>query len=333
MPTPAKSRPRRESPRSRRRIRLRAAQKDGSNRYGNAKYEGARVRGCEGARVREFDAMVSELVDLLKSTAAGQLQKHRGEVLVVRAAGYLLHFVHGALRDDVSLLNDADPVTHLLRDFECVRAHENRDAALAHAAEHVLDQPRAARVESDHRFVHAHRLRPVEERRAHDQPLLHAVREALDQLVLPLRELEQLEHLVHAPGDLAIGHSVEARMKREELAGSELVVDERSIGDEAKGSLGRLRLSLDVVPVDDYAPGRRLQQAGDHAHGGRLAGAVRTEEAVDLSRLDAQTDAVDCLETAVDLDEVLHRDHLWLSGRSQRTGPTSPALPKGRALL
>ena len=80
-------------------------------------------------------------------------------------------------------------------DFERVRAHQDRDAVLAHAAEDVLDQPRAARVEADHRLVDQHRPRPVQERRAHHQPLLHAVREALDQLVLPARELEELEHL------------------------------------------------------------------------------------------------------------------------------------------
>ncbi len=233
-----------------------------------------------------------------------------------------LHLVHGALRDDVALLNDADAVTHLLRDFERVRAHENRHAALAHAPKDVLDQPCAARIEPHHRFVHTHRLRSMEERRAHDEPLLHAVREALDQLVLPLRQLEQLEHLVHAAGDLAVGHSIETGVKGQELSRGELVVDERPIGDETQGALRRLRLALHVVVVDDDPAGRGLQQPGNHSHRRRLAGAVRTEEAVDLAGLDAEADAIDGLELAVGLDEVLYRDHLWLSGRSERTGPT-----------
>jgi hypothetical protein len=39
------------------------------------------------------------------------------------------------------------------------------DAARAHAAEDVLDQARAARVEADHRLVHEHGARAMEERR------------------------------------------------------------------------------------------------------------------------------------------------------------------------
>ena len=65
----------------------------------------------------------------------------------------------------------------------------------AHGAEDVLDEAGAARVESDHGLVHQHRPRPVQEGRAHHQPLLHPVGEALDQLALPAPQLEELEQL------------------------------------------------------------------------------------------------------------------------------------------
>ena len=110
----------------------------------------------------------------------GQLAR-RGSPAIARTSSTV------PLRDDPSLQDDADAVAHLLRHFERVRAHQDRDAVLAHAPEHVLDQPRAARIEADHRLVHGDRARPVQERGAHDEPLLHAVREALDQLVLPSR--------------------------------------------------------------------------------------------------------------------------------------------------
>src|SRR5262245_37469681 len=131
MPMPPKSRPRIESPRSRRSIRFRAAQNDGRSKYGKA---------------------ASDLIDLLQAAATRQLQEHRREMLVARSARNLLDLVNRPLRDDASLLNDAHAVTHLLRDFERMRTHEDGDAALAHAAEDVLDQPRAARVESHHRL-------------------------------------------------------------------------------------------------------------------------------------------------------------------------------------
>ena len=65
----------------------------------------------------------------------------------------------------------------------------------------------------------------------------------------------------------------------------------------------------EIVTVDDDAAGSRLQQPGDHADARRLAGAVRTEEAVNLPGRHAQRDAVDRREAAVALDEILDGDH------------------------
>ena len=95
--------------------------------------------------------------------------------MVVTSARQPADLVDGPLRDDPSLEDDADPLTHLLRDFEGVGAHQDRDPVFAHPAEDVFDQPRAARIEADHRLVDRDRLWPVQKCRAHDEPLLHAV--------------------------------------------------------------------------------------------------------------------------------------------------------------
>jgi hypothetical protein len=64
------------------------------------------------------------------------------------------------------------------------------------------------------------------------------VREALDELVLPPSQLEELEHLAHAAGNADVLETVEAAVKSQELAGRELLVDERPVGDEAQRCLG-----------------------------------------------------------------------------------------------
>ena len=92
--------------------------------------------------------------------------------------------------------------------------------------------------------------RPVQEGGAHDEALLHAVGEALDELALPARQLEQLEHLRDARLDAVAVHAVEAAVEAQELAGGELLVDEGPVGDEAERGLGRLRLPRQVVAVD-----------------------------------------------------------------------------------
>ncbi len=212
--------------------------------------------------------------------------------------------------DDPPAQDDADPVAHFLCDLERVRAHQDRDAAAAHGPEDVLDQHRAAGIEAHHGLVDQHRARTVQERGAHDQALLHPVREALDELVAPGAELEQLQQLPGASVGCGRLEPVEPRVEAQQLRGGELLVEEGPVGDEAERLLGPLRLAGEVVSVDRDASGARTQQARDHADGRRLAGPIGAQEAVDLARRDVQADVVDGGEGAEGLDEIVDPDHL-----------------------
>src|SRR5439155_10365435 len=57
----------------------------------------------------------------------------------------------------------------------------------------------------------------------------------------------------------------------------------------------------DGVAGNGRRSGRGWQQRGEHVHRGRLAGAVRTQEAVDLTRFDAQIDPVHGARTLLEL--------------------------------
>src|SRR4029453_3317524 len=81
-----------------------------------------------------------DLVELLKAAAARELQEHGGQMLVLTSS-HPPHLVDRALGDDAPLVDDADAVAHLLGHLQRVRAHQDRDAVTAHAAEDVLDQP------------------------------------------------------------------------------------------------------------------------------------------------------------------------------------------------
>src|SRR5262249_51058568 len=139
--------------------------------------------------------------------------------------------------------------------------------------------------------------------------LLHAVRKAFDQLVLPPSQLEQLEHLGDARGDVRVIEPVEPGVEAQELPRGQLFVDERPVGNEAERRFRLLRLDREIVAVHQNPPGGRLQQSRDHPDRRRLARAVRAEEAVDLPRLDREAHAVDGSEGPVTLDEVFDRDH------------------------
>jgi hypothetical protein len=137
------------------------------------------------------------------------------------------------------------------------------------------------------------------------------VREALDQLVLPSSELERLEHLAHAPADsvLVVADPEQAGMKTQKLAGSELLVDERAVGNESERRFRRLGMGGQVVSVHQHTAGGRLQETADHAERGGLAGAVWPEKPVDLARGDVEADAVHGCELPVRLDQILNGDH------------------------
>ena len=66
------------------------------------------------------------------------------------------------------------------------------------AAEQVLEQADAARVEADGRLVHDQHARLVQQGGGEDGALLHAVRVALGQVVHELAEAEQVDHLLDA---------------------------------------------------------------------------------------------------------------------------------------
>src|ERR1700737_865877 len=177
---------------------------------------------------------LNDFIYFLKCTTARQLEKHWGELLVL-APGELAKLVHSAFGDDASFQNDTDAVAHLLGHFQRMRAHEDGHAVLAHAAEHVLDEPRAARVETDHRLVNEDGFRPMEECGAHHEPLLHAVGETLHELVLPALELEQREHFRDARAHAVAVYAVEPSVEAQEFRGREFFVDEGGVGVEAKG--------------------------------------------------------------------------------------------------
>jgi hypothetical protein len=88
--------------------------------------------------------------------------------------------------------------------------------------------------------------------------------------------------------------------------------------------------ALVTAPADGHRARGRQVEPEDHAHGRRLAGAVRPEEPGDQSGLDLEVDSVDRRPTAVDLRECSRLDHAPLSSsisatlRSARARPPRP---------
>ena len=213
---------------------------------------------------------------------------------------------------DLAAVDDREVVGEHVGLLEVLRRQEDRDAVVARQARHLLPHVGAAlRVEPGGRLVEEEDARVMHERERQVEPALHAARVAADLAVRRVGEADALEQRVAARAPLGLRHALERGLEAHVLAAGEQRVERRLLERRADLAPHRGAVLHDVAP--GHARGARggRQQRGEHQHGGRLAGAVGPEEAIDLAGLDPQVDAVDrphgtleLAHEALDLDAV-----------------------------
>jgi hypothetical protein len=130
------------------------------------------------------------------------------------------------------------------------------------------------------------------------EPLAHAQREPACGPVGDLVEADDAQHLVDPP----VRNSGGGGESPEVVAGRPLQV--YGLGLEERADLGeRCGVIRELTAVDSGATLARIVEAEDHAHRGRLPGAVRPEEACDDPRADGEAQVVDRDRLAVALGE------------------------------
>src|SRR4051812_42003219 len=103
--------------------------------------------------------------------------------------------------------------------------------------------------------------------------------------------------------------TVQASHEAQKLGAGQLLVDEWPVGDESELRLRRQRIlgEIDSRQVDRSRS--RLQNSGDHAQRGRLAGAIGAEESEQLAIGNAQINGVDGSKGSVFLGQRTKFDH------------------------
>jgi hypothetical protein len=97
-----------------------------------------------------------------------------------------------------------------------------------------------------------------------------------------------------------------SRPQAQVLAGGCLAVGAAALGDHADRAPHPRRLGANVIPRDPRRALVRPRQRGEDAHRGRLAGAVRAEQAEDRALLDGERQTVERPDvTRIFLDEAL----------------------------
>ena len=122
-------------------------------------------------------------------------------------------------------------------------------------------------------------------------------------------EAHALEQRLGALPALPGRDPLEGRLQHQVLAAGEDHV-QRGLLERGADRCADLRaLAHDVESAHGCVPAGRRQQRREHQHGGRLAGAVRSQEAVDLAGLHGQVDPVDRPRPLAELaDELLYLD-------------------------
>ena len=99
-------------------------------------------------------------------------------------------------------------------------------------------------------------------------------------------------------------------MELEVLLGGQVAVERRVLEDQADVAAHVVALGGDVVAGDGRGAGRRLRERAEHVDRRRLPGAIGTEEAEDLTRLDGERDAADGLDVPERLAQFVDFDHV-----------------------
>ena len=215
-----------------------------------------------------------------------------------------------ALGDDPALVDDADAVGEDVGLLEVLRGQHHGDAVLARQARDLFPEVGAALgIEAGRGLVEEEDAGRVHERKREVEAALHAAGVAAHLAVRGVGQADALEQLGAAADALALGQAVQRGLEAQVLATRQQRV-ERGLLEGGADRLAHVRAVADDV-VAGNARGARggRQQRGEHEHGGRLAGAVRAQEAIDLARLDAEVDPVHRADAALELaDETVDLD-------------------------
>ncbi len=299
------------------------------------------VEGCELA-------LAGEPFDLQHGFGRGRPGRPLGEDVLDVAARHQRHHLAGRrrlggepARDGPAVLEDGDPVADAADLLQAVRDVDDGDTVggeVGDDAEEVVD---LVRVERGGRLVHHDQPYVVRERPRHGHDLLLRRRQVPDQppgvdlgMAEPLEQRGRRRLGRPSPYDEAGGRRFVAEVDvlgdRQVLHQVEFLVD----GGDAQAHGGDGRAQGDVLPAPADGAGVGLVGAGQHLDEGGLPGAVLAEEAVHLTGLDLEVDAVEGPDSGERLGDAGHAEQrwFWCHVRSPRRacGPVSGQSRAGR---
>ena len=218
------------------------------------------------------------------------------------ARGAALHLGGRAVEHDLALVDHDRARAHRLDLLEDVRREDDR-AVAAELLDELAHLELLVRVESVGRLVEDEDARVVQQRLREAGAALVALRQRLERLAAHALEVHAADRALDAALRVGAAESARVRDEAEELLDRHVGVRGRALGQVAEGALGGDRVVGEADALELDGARGRLEEAGDHAHGGALARAVRPEEAEHLSRGDLEVDPAHRMDVSESLFE------------------------------
>ena len=209
--------------------------------------------------------------------------------------------VRAHLRDQAPVPHDAHARAGLLGAKQIMRRHEHRDAPFPEPPEQLGELVRSLRIETRRRLVEEQRVGLLGDGDGDADLLAHALG------VLRHPALHCVARQAGADEDVGQARRgqrfppAQRGKVLQVLQAAEVAVQHHLLGDVGQAPLRLQGLGRDVEAGHVHAAGRRLDESQKQVDGGRLAGAVRAQQTVDLGWSDAEVEAGDGLHVAVAL--------------------------------
>ncbi|MGX1489286.1 hypothetical protein RKD41_001545 [Streptomyces tendae] len=175
-----------------------------------------------------------------------------------------------------------DVVGELVRLLQILRGQQYGRAGGGQLPHRLPDPAPARRVESRRGLVQEEHVGTADETRGQVEAAAHPAGVAGHRPVGGLGQTEAVQQLV---GPLRrSAHPVQPGEQPQILAAGQITVHGGVLAGDADVTAYGRRVAEQIVPGDPGGAGVRPQQRGEQPYGGRLAGAVRPEEAADRAR-------------------------------------------------
>ena len=234
--------------------------------------------------------------------------------------------IDGALGHHAAAGDNADAVAQALHQIQLVGGEDDRHTCPGAVGEHRAHHVHRDGVEAGKRLVQDENVGVVDKRRGELDALLVAQGEVVELVAQALAETELLEQLGAA---LLGGFAVDAVQLGQEnklVQDLFLAVQAAFLGHVADAAAG---VVVKRVPVEEHLARIGGEHTEGDAHRGGLAGAVGADEAVHLAVVDGKTHAVEGLDVAEALVQVLDFDSCHFSSSLRLKVMANPTMGSG----